>query len=59
MLDEIGDVVAGGEALAGAGDQHGVDFRIGVGLFQRFGQVAVHGAGQGVFLFRTIEAQGQ
>ncbi|MNV96772.1 hypothetical protein D3C71_1918120 [compost metagenome] len=59
LLDEIGDVVAGGEAFGRAGDQHGVDIRVAVGLFQRLGQVAVHGAGQGVFLVRAIQAQGQ
>ncbi|MCY1185357.1 hypothetical protein D9M73_261280 [compost metagenome] len=59
LLDEVSDVVAGSETLTGAGDQYRIDFRVAVGLFQRFGQVAVHGAGQGVFLGGAIEAQGQ
>jgi len=59
LLDEVGDVVAGGEALGAAGDQHRVDFGIVIGLLERIGQLAVHGAGQGVFLVRAVEAQGQ
>ncbi len=59
LLDKVSDVVTGREAFAGAGDQHGVDFRITVGLLQRLGQATVHRSGQGVFLVRAIEAQGQ
>ncbi|MNM83774.1 hypothetical protein D3C81_958430 [compost metagenome] len=59
LLDEVGNVVAGGEAFGAAGNQHGVDRRVAIGLFQRLGEATVHGAGQGVFLVRTVEAQGQ
>ena len=32
---------------------------LGVSLFKRLGQLRVHRAGQGVFLVRTVEAQGE
>lgn len=42
-MDEVSDVVAAGEAFTGASDQHRIDFWIAIGLFQRLGQMAVHG----------------
>jgi hypothetical protein len=56
--DEIGEVVAGGETLAGAGEYyHGGT--VGFGLFQCAGQGRVHRHRKGVALGRSVEAQVQ
>ena len=44
------DVVAGGEAFGGAGQQHGAYLRIGVGRGERVSELRVHLARDGVLL---------
>ncbi|MNQ77658.1 hypothetical protein D3C85_925420 [compost metagenome] len=59
LLDEVRDVVAGGKTLVAAGNQYRLDLRISVSLLQGFAQLTVHRTGQGVFLVRAVQAQGQ
>ncbi|MNN52314.1 hypothetical protein D3C81_1670050 [compost metagenome] len=59
LLEEVDDVVAAGEALLAAGDQHSTNLPVLLRRIQHLGHAAVHGASQGVLLVRAIHAQRQ
>ena len=52
---EVGDVVARGEGVAGAGQQRDAQRRIGIDLGERIGHRVIHGAGQRVLFLRPVE----
>src|SRR5581483_11641384 len=54
-LQEIGEVVAGAEALARAVEQHGAHLGGGIRGSERLAELPIHLRGKCVFLFRAIE----
>ena len=54
-----GDVGAGAEGAAGAGDDDGADIVVGVGALKGVGDFGAHLAGIGVELFRAVEGDDQ
>ena len=58
-LDEVGDIVAAGEARLAPGQQHHAHAGVALGLVQHFGHSGVHGTGQRILLVRAVHAQGQ
>jgi len=58
-LGDGADIAAGAErALAGAADQHSVDFRIGGPIPQHWREPPVHPQGEGVQRLRPVEGNG-
>ena len=58
LLQEIFQIVAGGENVGQAGKQDDPHRLVGFGCQQRVGHALVHGAGNGVLLLRAVEADG-
>jgi hypothetical protein len=54
-----GEVGAGTEAAAGAGDDDDADLIVGIGALQGVDQFALHDGGVGVEFFRAIERERQ
>ncbi|MNI32876.1 hypothetical protein D3C73_868000 [compost metagenome] len=59
ITDEIAHVVAGGKTAFGAEKHDGLHLVIGIGLFERRRHALIHGRGDGVLLFRPVEADDQ
>jgi hypothetical protein len=58
-IAEVGEIIAGGEIGAGAGDHDGAQAVVLSGFFERGDQRDIHFAVEGVLLFGAVEEKAQ
>ncbi len=59
VVQEVVEVVTGGEDLGLAGDEDGAHLRVLFGVEQGVGHGRIHGAGDGVLAFEAVEFDGE